>query len=214
MKILSHIPLISACITLGFAVQANAIDGDATRGQAAAAVCTACHQADGSGMYMPGGESWPRLAGLDAAYIYKQLKDFTEGQRKNASMAPFAAMLNDQQMRDVSVYYSEMPATAGKGGESADEEMLKWGQTLATNGDWSRYIPSCQSCHGPDNLGAGEHFPAIAGQHSGYIEAQLLAWQKETRQNDPQHLMLAIAERLSPYDIQAVSAWLSMQPSQ
>lgn len=214
MKILFTYPLITASIALGLSTQVSAIDGDATRGQAAAAVCTACHQADGSGMFMPGGESWPRLAGLNAAYIYKQLNDFNAGHRVNASMAPFAAMLNDQQMKDVAVYYSQMPVTQGKGGESADEEMLKWGETLALHGDWSRYIPSCRSCHGPDNLGAGEHFPAIAGQHSGYLEAQLVAWQEGTRDNDPQHLMLAIAERLSPYDIEAVSAWLSTQSSQ
>ncbi|BCB08561.1 hypothetical protein HHSLTHF2_24510 [Vreelandella venusta] len=43
--------------------------GDAERGQAVAATCTACHQANGSGMNIPGGESWPRLAGLNADYM-------------------------------------------------------------------------------------------------------------------------------------------------
>jgi cytochrome c553 len=202
----------SALLTLAAAPVA-ALDGDAARGQAAAAVCMACHQADGSGSNIPGGESWPRLAAMNADYIYKQLQDFKSGQRNNASMMPFAMMLNDQQMKDVAVYYSQMPATAGKGGENADEAQLALGEKLATRGDWSKYIPSCRSCHGPDNQGAGSHFPGIAGQHAGYIEQQLRNWQQGTRSNDPQNLMHAIAERMSDDDIKAAAAWLSRQPA-
>ena len=190
------------------------VDGDATRGKQAAAVCNACHQPDGGGMNIPAGESWPRLAAMDAGYILKQLQDFSSGARVNASMQPFAKMLNEQQMRDVAVYYSQLPATAGKGGEQATEAQLARGEALASRGDWSKYIPSCDSCHGPDNQGAGSHFPGIAGQHAGYIAGQIRAWQQGERSNDPQHLMLAIAERMSEDDIQAVSAWLSRQPAQ
>ncbi|MDN3559172.1 c-type cytochrome [Vreelandella neptunia] len=85
---------------------ALAQQGDAERGQAAAATCTACHQADGSGMNVPNGESWPRLAGLNADYIAKQLHDFKAGQRQNATMVTFANMLDDQQIADVAEYYS------------------------------------------------------------------------------------------------------------
>lgn len=190
------------------------VEGDAIRGQQAAAICAACHQADGSGMNIPARESWPRLAAMDAGHIYKQLQDFKSGARTNASMAPFAVMLTDQQMRDVSVYYSQLPATPGSGGEQASDDQLARGKVLATLGDWSQYIPSCASCHGPDNQGAGSHFPGIAGQHADYIAGQIRAWQQGKRSNDPQHLMLAIAERMSEEDIQAVAAWLSRQPAQ
>lgn len=209
-------PLKSLSITLfllGFSATAVALEGDAERGKAAAAVCSACHQADGSGLSVPGAESWPRLAGLDAAYMYKQLQDFNAGQRVNASMAPFAAMLSDQQMQDISVYFSQLVPRVAEGAADADEALMKQGEKLATLGDWSRYIPSCQSCHGPDNQGAGEHFPGIAGQHAGYLEAQLHNWQQDKRRNDPQHLMLAIAERMTDDDIKAVSVWLSLQPA-
>lgn len=215
MNYLSALPLMTLSIALGTTISVQAIEGDAERGQLAASTCMACHQADGSGMSLPGSESWPRLAGLDAGYLYKQLQDFNEGHRENATMAPFAAMLTDQQMRDISIYYSELPAVSGTGTAAVvDDAMLVWGETLATQGDWSRYIPSCQSCHGPDNQGAGRHFPALAGQHAGYLQAQLQGWQQQRRRNDPQHLMLAIAERMNAYDIEAVAAWLSIQPSQ
>lgn len=205
--------LTALALSLSFSLPAWALDGDANRGQVAAAVCTACHQADGSGMNMPGGESWPRLSGLDAQYIYKQMQDFQEGKRKNATMLPFANMLNDQQMKDVAVYYSQLPATAGQGGNQADAELLAWGEQLATRGDWDRYIVPCSSCHGPGNRGAGADFPGIAGQHAGYLEQTLKDWQSQTRDNDPLHLMAAIAERMNDRDIQAVSAWLATQPA-
>lgn len=208
---LKHLSLV-LCM-LGFSATASALEGDAERGKAAAAVCTACHQVDGNGLSVPGAESWPRLAGLDAAYMYKQLQDFNSGQRDNVSMAPFAAMLNDQQMQDVSAYFSQLMPNVAQGAYDADEALLKQGEILATQGDWSRYIPSCQSCHGPDNQGAGENFPGIAGQHAGYLEAQLYNWQQDKRRNDPQHLMLAIAERMNDDDIKAVAAWLSVQPA-
>ncbi|MDY7116782.1 c-type cytochrome [Halomonas sp. SSL-5] len=192
--------------------QAVALEGDAERGQAAAGTCVACHQADGSGMNVPGGQSWPRLAGLGADYIAKQLHDFQEGRRQNASMMPFANMLDDQQIADVAAYYSQLPATQGDGGD-VDEALLARGEQLALRGDWDEYIVSCKSCHGPGNQGAGSTFPGIAGQHAGYIESQLHAWQAGERSNDPQNLMGAIANRMSDDDITAVAAWLASQPA-
>lgn len=191
---------------------ALAQQGDAERGQAAAATCTACHQADGSGMNVPNGESWPRLAGLNADYIAKQLHDFKAGQRQNATMVTFANMLDDQQIADVAEYYSQMPVTPGQGGDEADEALLARGQQLAERGDWNAYIVSCQSCHGPGGTGVGGTFPGVASQHAGYISAQLTAWKTKTRSNDPQNLMGAIAKRMSDDDIQAVSAWYATQP--
>lgn len=198
---------MSACANLAWAE----VVGDGARGAQAAAVCTACHQADGSGMNIPGGESWPRLAGLNAAYLAKQLHDYKSGARTNPTMAPFAQMLNDQQIADVAAYYSAMPPTAGKGGESADKARLARGEQLALRGDWGEYIMSCKSCHGPENHGAGDVFPAIAGQHAGYIVNQLEAWKAETRGNDPADLMGSVARRMSADDIQAVAAWLASQ---
>jgi len=200
--------LISACLA---ASAAFAQEGDAERGQAAAATCTACHQANGAGMNIPGGESWPRLAGLDAGYIAKQLHDFKAGRRQNASMMPFASMLSDEQIIDVAAYYSQMPVTPAQGGQDASEAELARGQQLAERGDWDDYIVSCKSCHGPGGQGAGSDFPGIASQHAGYISAQLLAWKNDERSNDPQNLMGAIANRMSDDDIQAVSAWYATQ---
>lgn len=200
--------LMGACLMASGSI---AQEGDAERGEAASATCVACHQANGGGMNIPGGESWPRLAGLNSNYIAKQLHDFKAGDRQNATMVTFANMLDDQQIADVAAYYSQLPATPGQGGDNADEALLARGEQLAERGDWNAYIVSCKSCHGPGGQGVGETFPGIAGQHAGYISAQLNAWKNDTRSNDPQNLMGAIAKRMSEEDIQAVSAWYATQ---
>lgn len=213
MKIFHRMTLTAASLCLAI-TSAYALDGDAKAGEQAAAMCSACHQADGSGMNIPSGESWPSLAGINADYLYKQLVDVKADTRHSPTMMPFLNMLNDQQYKDVSVYYNQLPATQGAFDSEATEEELAHGKTLATAGDWDRYIVPCSSCHGPDNLGAGDAFPRLAGQHAGYIADQLHAWQSGKRNNDPQHLMLAIAERLNDKDIRAVSQWLARQPAQ
>lgn len=189
--------------------QADSIE----RGQAAAAICASCHQADGSGMNIPGAESWPRLSGLNADYLVAQVKAFQEGTRTSPTMLPFASMLNEQQLVDVAAFYASLPAKPVNP-PTADAALLKHGEKLANQGDWDRYIVPCASCHGAGNQGNGAEFPAIAGQHPGYISQSLLAWQQGQRTSDPQQLMAAIAKRLSTYDIEAVSAWLATQPAQ
>lgn len=204
-----------ALVSLGLAAYVGPtlaeVAGANERGAAAAVTCTACHQADGSGKNIPGGESWPRLAGLNAAYIAKQLQDYQSGTRSSASMMPFATMLDEQQIADVAAYYAGLPATPGSGGQNVDQSILDRGEQLAQRGDWSEYIVSCKSCHGPDNEGAGAVFPGIAGQHAGYIKAQLQAWQAGGRSNDTQDLMGSIARRMSDEDIHAVAVWLANQ---
>lgn len=213
MKTFHRMTLTAATLFLAI-TSAHALDGDAKAGEQSAAMCVACHQTDGAGMNIPGGESWPSLSGLNAEYLYQQMKSFKDGSRQSATMLPFVSMLNDQQYKDVAVYYSQLPAVQGKGDTEATEAELAHGEKLATVGDWDRYIVPCVACHGPDSLGAGDVFPRLAGQHAGYISDQLHAWQTGKRDNDPQHLMLAIAERMNDEDIRAVSQWLSRQPVQ
>lgn len=191
---------------------AASADSDAVdRGEQAAAVCMACHQADGNGMEVPGASSWPRLAGLNADYLAAQLHAFKSGERQDAEMKPFADMLDDEQIDDVSAYYASLPAKAPAQVPDADDDTLAAGKQLAVRGDWDHYIPSCASCHGPGNHGVGAVFPEIAGQHAGYLAEQLHAWRDGERHGDPQGLMHAVAQRMDDAKIEAVAAWLSRQ---
>lgn len=182
------------------------------RGKAAAAVCVACHQADGNGIALEGATPWPRLAGLDPVYLANQIHAFKSGARNNAEMQPFANMLSDAQIEDVSAYYASLPARAPEMPDAVEQDVLDAGKKLAVHGDWDRYIVPCISCHGPGNQGVGHVFPDIAGQHAGYLANQLTAWREGERSGDPLGLMHAIAQRMTDSDITAVSAWLSTQP--
>jgi cytochrome c553 len=173
------------------------------------APCMTCHGADGAGM---AAGAFPALAQLTPGYMVKQLQDIKSGARASAVMAPTVAQLGEAQMDAASQYYaSQQPAAPALA--AADEALLARGAVLVNEGDWSRYIVPCASCHGPGNRGVGEEFPALAGQHASYIKQQLLAWQSGSRNNDPQQLMLAIAERLSAADIDAVAEYLSRLPA-
>lgn len=198
-------------VLLASQLNAATLQGSPEAGMAVAASCAACHQSDGNGLNNPQGESWPRLAGLNAGYISKQLHDFKAGSRQNPSMAAFASMLNDQQIADVAAWYASQPA-AQPAQLTLNDEQQALGKRLVRRGDWDREIPSCNSCHGPDSAGVGSNFPALAGQHAGYIVQQLQAWQQGSRRNDPDNLMVAVAERMTDADIQAVALWLSQQP--
>ena len=85
----------------GSLTQAQAA-GDAAAGKAKSASCAGCHGADGNSV----NPEWPNLAGQGDGYIAKQLHDFKDGKRENATMAPMAAPLTDADMQDLAAYFS------------------------------------------------------------------------------------------------------------
>ena len=60
----------------------------ANSGSGSIIACASCHGSDGGGQ-----ASFPRLAGMNAAYMLKQLGDFASGSRANAVMQPIAKAL-------------------------------------------------------------------------------------------------------------------------
>ncbi len=173
------------------------------------APCMSCHGADGAGIAPAG---YPRIAGLDAGYLAKQLKDFRAGQRNNPVMMPMAINLTDEEISAVSAYYAGLPVPA-PAAQPPVEAVDGAGLNLAQWGDWSqRGIPACDQCHGPGGNGIGPHFPGISGQHAGYIKAQLQAWKSGGRTNDPLGMMKTVADQLIDAEIDAVSAYYAALP--
>jgi cytochrome c553 len=207
--------LIVAGALIGLATGVTAAGGDpergarlAAKGDGSGAPCAACHGADGSGNNAAG---FPRLAGLDPAYLAKQMLDYNAGTRVNPVMQPNIDNFDEQQIHDLAAYYAAMPVPPTTTSASVSEDVLALGEKLAHRGDWDNYIPPCSSCHGPKNHGVGESFPAIAGQHPNYIRAQINAWKNNQRNNDPDKLMTAVAERLTDEQVDAVAAYLGSQ---
>jgi cytochrome c553 len=175
-----------------------------------AVACRSCHGADGGGQAASG---FPRLAGLNAAYLRKQLDDFASGARTNAVMKPIATALSADERKTVADDYAKMSIPAAQPIPTLPMPAAdSVGAMLATRGRWSAQLPACDQCHAPGGVGVGEHFPPLAGQPAMYIEAQLTAWKRGTRHNDPLDLMQHVSSALSDGDISAVAAWYAARP--
>jgi cytochrome c553 len=203
MRMLGCVALAGAWSLPAHAASAQTLVTRGT-GQSAPA-CQACHGVTGGGQ-----AAFPRLAGLNAAYLNKQLDDYAQGTRANAVMQPIAQALSAGERHAVATYYSRqpVPAPAPTARPAADGV----GATLATRGRWSVRVPACEQCHGPGGVGVGAHFPPLAGQPAAYIEAQLKAWQRGSRRNDPLDLMGRLSRALNAQDIAAVAQWFAAQP--
>lgn len=188
-------------VVLGFNQLAVAA-GDANAGKSKAAACTACHGADGNSP----SDAYPKLAGQGEAYLLKQLMNFKSGERENAFMAPMVAPLSEQDMADLAAYFASQKTLPG----ATPEEFIELGQSVYRGGNKESGVPACMACHGPNGSGMpAAKWPALSGQYSAYVEAQLNAFASGMRSNDPSGMMRDIASRMSKEEIKAVSAYVS-----
>ncbi|MDA8129151.1 MAG: c-type cytochrome [Betaproteobacteria bacterium] len=164
-------------------------------------VCAGCHAADGNST-IPAN---PRLAGLNAEYINKQLNNFKSGERKNAVMSGMVAGLSSQDMLNLAAYFS---AQQPKPDTAKDKELALAGQKIFRGGIQGAGVPACASCHGPEGKGIPVQFPRLAGQHSDYIYTQLNNFRLSERSNDAAKMMRTIAAKLTDEDMKAVAAYI------
>ncbi len=190
---------ISLMLSLGLVVTAQA--GDVASGKNLSAACGACHGSDGNSP----AASFPKLAGLGEKYLLKQLKDFKSGTRANPIMAGQVAALNETQMGDVAAYYASQTRSIGY----AAKDKVALGEKTYRAGNKATGVPACLACHGVSGTGmSAAGFPALGGQHSDYIKAQLMAFQEDKRTNDANKVMRDIAARMSNKEISAVSSYI------
>ncbi len=78
--------------------------GDAAAGKAKSGLCAACHGAAG----ISANDIWPNLAGQKVGYLKKQIKAFKDGSRKDPMMSPMAAPLSDDDIENLSAFYSSL----------------------------------------------------------------------------------------------------------
>ena len=177
--------------------------GDPAAGQAKAAACAACHNADGNST----NPEWPKLAGQNAKYTFKQLMDFkAQETRKNAIMYPLANALSEQDMADIAAFF----ATQNRTGGYVSEEKLALGQKIFRGGNLETGVPACAGCHGPDGRGdPSGGIPSVAGQHAAYSALQLKQFRAGERGNDTNGMMRGSARWLSDDEITAVSEYMA-----
>lgn len=201
MKFSASLLCAAAVAALSFSVQAQTAKPDLAKGAALyGQVCVACHAADGNSTTPEN----PKIAGQHPEYLAKQLKEFKSGKRDNAIMKGFAAMLSDDDMRNISWWLADQKA---KDGASTDKDLVRLGERIYRGGIADRQIAACAGCHSPNGAGIPAQYPRLAGQHASYTEAQLKAFRDGARKNNTQ--MTGVAAKMNDREIKAVSDYIA-----
>jgi cytochrome c553 len=167
--------------------------GDVGHGGTLALRCTMCHGARGVSA-----SDVPNLAGQYAEVTFKQLVDYKNGQRHHTLMQALAAGLSDQDIRDLSAFYAQLPRP------SPAEPPTKVPR-LVTVGDPMRNIAPCASCHGGIDKKPGS--PWLEGMPHAYVVTQLRQFARGTRRNDALEAMRNIARPMKDDEMDEVARY-------
>ena len=206
-----YLVLFFFVISASFTFQATAqtqTDSMAKRMQA----CTTCHGAEG---ITSNQAYFPRIAGKPAGYLFNQLQNFKEGRRHYGLMVGMVEHLSDAYLLEMAQYFADLDvpyAPPAPLKTPASFAALQFGKTLALQGDKSRQLAACASCHGTGLMGVLPSTPALLGLPRDYVAAQLGAWQTGLRKAHAPDCMGRIAKVLTPKDIDALASWLAIQP--
>jgi cytochrome c553 len=83
------------------------------------------------------------------------------------------------------------------------------GEALYSNGDSTRGVTACLTCHGPKGQSATATWPKLSAQHAAYTAKQLKNFKEGTRANP---VMMGMAATLTEQDMQNIAAYLVKQP--
>lgn len=165
----------------------------------AANACITCHGLEGRG----NGAGVPRLAGLEAGYLERQLIAYADGRRHHPLMRSISKQLDPAARKAVSFHYAGLPFAAEAGSRQPPSRL--W-----LEGDPRRGLLACAACHGEQGQGLGPANPALAGQPAAYLAEQLQQWRQGRRRNDPGDMMLRISQLLTPAESRALAAYASL----
>ena len=159
--------------------------------------CATCHGLRGEG----NGFDAPRLAGLPAGYLQKQMEDYAAGLRPHAVMRDVARFLDSHERVRVANHYAALPPQALP---PATQEAID----AATP---ALYARACQQCHGAEGMGSANG-PPLNAQPAFYLAQQLQDWQLSKRRNDGNHEMLKVAQQLDAGQVRQLSLYLAGIP--
>ena len=170
------------------------------------AACETCHGAAGDAP-IPGMMA-PKLAGLDARYIVKQLHDFKYGRRTFDAMNSLAKDLSEADIQADADYFARQIRTPD---EVTDKVLAEKGEAIIKHGIRDQTVPACANCHNDGATGTFR-YPRLAGQKPDYVINQLTNFKSGARHNDFGY-MSRVAMRLTDEQIKAVSEYISGLPS-
>jgi len=174
---------------------------DPARGEALAKEkkCSKCHGENG----VSEDPEDINIAGMQPSYSYKQLKDYQDENRDSRDMYKQVRDLDDRQMADLAAWFAiqePLPAAADR---NMDPAVLR----LVYEGDPTRLIKACSSCHGERGQGGQFDSPRLTGQYPEYFIDTLTEFQEGDRTNDVYARMRSIAEVLTEEEIEGLAGY-------
>jgi cytochrome c553 len=191
----SQLPLVLAL--LAFVLVPPAAQAD----EVPNALCTGCHNEDGNST----APEFPKIAGLDAAYITKQINDFKKDKRVSEIMGPMANQIPDKDIPMLAAYFSKQKRTTGT---VENVKLAAQGQQIYDDGIISSAVPACSGCHGEKGEGT-DKFPRLAGQHTTYLITQMNNFKNAVRNNDARKVMRAVTSRMTEQEMKAVAEYIT-----
>jgi cytochrome c553 len=172
------------------------VAGNAAAGKQRAESCASCHGAEG----ISPNDTWPNLAGQNAAYLARILAAYKSGDQKDVAMTPLAQALSDADIQNLATYYAGLSCKAAPGAKASGDAAA--GKVLSKN---------CAGCHGETGISSNPAWPNFAGQKPGYLVNVLKAFRAGLRK-DP--MMAGVSRGLSDTDIANLAAYYAQQSCQ
>ena len=170
--------------------------GDALRGAAKAAACSACHGT----AERPPLAGMPTLAGQQEEFLVLQLILLREGLREVPPMADLLKGWTDTELQDVAAYFSRERALPGSA--DRDPQRFERGAGLART-------MGCGSCHLAGFTGQ-QQVPRIARQREDYLLASLKAYRDNKRTGTDTN-MNGVVYKVPDGDLEALAHFLAHQ---
>lgn len=214
---------VVALMAISSFTQLHAREIDFYNGEEINELCAGCH-----GEYAQGGKDgqYPRLAGMPAAFIDKQMHLFRDRKRPNMPMVEYVdeRQFPDDEIADIAAYLSQIKLETKlpplkEGPEFDALERLERAKRMINiaryPGDVEKgrkiYKKECRSCHGVDGVGnTRKGVPMLAGQYTNYLQRQVEKYIKGIRihdEDDPEDEILA---EFSKDELEAIFAYLSI----
>ena len=168
----------------------KATNGDAVAGEPLSGKCGGCHGKQGHSA----DEKTPSLAGQDAQYLVKTMKNYRDGGRAHAEMKTMLTGVKDPALANIAAFYVvQAPQQASAVKPTAG---LQWAER-------------CDKCHGATTENPAMVTPRLEGQPVAYLVKALKDYREGKRVQSAMHAMGA---PLSDADIQAIAEHYAGQP--
>ncbi len=215
--------LLTTVLLVSGIAELQAREIDFYNGEEINELCAGCH-----GEFAQGGKNgeYPRLAGMPAAFIDKQMHLFRDRKRPNMPMLEYVdeRQFPDDEIADIAAYLSQLKLATRlsplkEGPEFNAYERLEEAKRVLNiaryPGDVEKgrkiYKKECRSCHGSEGEGnTKKAVPMLAGQYTNYLQRQVEKYLKGIRihdEDDPENELLA---EFSHEELEAIFAYLSI----